>query len=156
MEKRLYRLRDNRMLGGVCTGLGEYFNLDPVLIRIVFIILALQGGAGVIAYIVLWIVVPYKELPAAAAATAEGAEVPDADALEMESVEDTDTTAAEARREKRHLYGGVVLIALGLLFLMDNFMPSFGFEDFWPLILVAIGGSMLYNSYPQHKNEVAS
>jgi phage shock protein C len=49
------------MLGGVCGGLGEYFDIDPVIPRIVFVLLALPGGApGIIPYIILWIVIPQK------------------------------------------------------------------------------------------------
>jgi phage shock protein C len=49
------------MLGGVCGGLGEYFDIDPVIPRIIFVLLALPGGApGIIPYIILWIVIPQK------------------------------------------------------------------------------------------------
>lgn len=57
--KQLYRSTTNRKLAGVCGGLGEYFAIDPTLIRVVFVILALPGGLpGVIPYVILWIVVP--------------------------------------------------------------------------------------------------
>lgn len=61
MTKRLYRSRQDRMIAGVCGGLGEYFNVDPVIIRIIFFILLLPGGLpGFIPYVILWIVVPEK------------------------------------------------------------------------------------------------
>ena len=56
--KRLYRSRTNRQLGGVCAGLGAYFNLDPTLVRLAFAILALFGGAGLPLYLVMWIIIP--------------------------------------------------------------------------------------------------
>ena len=56
--KRIYRDPDNKVLGGVCGGLGAYFNVDPVIIRILFIALVIAGGAGLLIYIILWIVVP--------------------------------------------------------------------------------------------------
>jgi phage shock protein PspC (stress-responsive transcriptional regulator) len=56
--KRLYRSRTDRQIAGVCGGLGEYFNIDPTLIRIVFLIMGLFGGNGIILYIVLAIVIP--------------------------------------------------------------------------------------------------
>jgi phage shock protein PspC (stress-responsive transcriptional regulator) len=58
---RLYRSRSDRMVGGVCGGLGHYFNLDPVWIRLAFVLLAL-GGAGVLAYLILWVVIPERPL----------------------------------------------------------------------------------------------
>jgi phage shock protein C len=56
--KRLYRSLDERMLAGVCGGLAEYFNMDPTLIRVLFVILSLAGGPGIVAYIILAIIVP--------------------------------------------------------------------------------------------------
>jgi len=56
--KRLYRPSNNRRIGGVAAGLGEYFNLDPILVRILFVLLSLGGGPGILLYIVLWIVMP--------------------------------------------------------------------------------------------------
>ena len=56
--KRLYRSRTDRMIGGVCAGLADYFSLDPTLIRLIFVILFLMGAIGVWPYLVLWIVVP--------------------------------------------------------------------------------------------------
>ena len=59
--KRLYRSSTNKILGGVCGGLGEYFNVDPTLIRLLWVGLTLLSvGAGVIAYIVAWIIVPER------------------------------------------------------------------------------------------------
>ncbi|MFH0711346.1 MAG: PspC domain-containing protein [Candidatus Aenigmatarchaeota archaeon] len=55
--KRLYRSAKERILGGVCGGMGEYLNLDPTLVRLVWILFGLTG-AGVLAYIIAWIIVP--------------------------------------------------------------------------------------------------
>ncbi len=58
--KRLYR-SDDRMIAGVCAGIAEYFNVDPTLIRIIFVLLLLPGGLpGFIPYVVLWVIVPTK------------------------------------------------------------------------------------------------
>ena len=58
MEKRLYRSRTERVLGGVCGGIAEYFGVDPTLVRLLAVVLILAGGAGIIAYIIAWIVIP--------------------------------------------------------------------------------------------------
>jgi len=55
---RMYRDPDNRVIGGVCSGMGAYWNIDPVIIRILFIALILAGGIGVIVYLILYIVLP--------------------------------------------------------------------------------------------------
>jgi phage shock protein C len=57
-RRKLYRSEKNRLIGGVCGGLAEYFNTDPTLVRLIFVILALISGLGIIAYIVLWIITP--------------------------------------------------------------------------------------------------
>ncbi len=58
-EKRLYRSRDNRMIGGVCAGLGEYIGLDPTVVRLIFVVGAILGvGSLVLVYLVLLLVIP--------------------------------------------------------------------------------------------------
>lgn len=56
--KKLVRTERNRMLGGVCSGLAEYFKIDPVLVRLAFILFTLHGGSGLLLYLVLLIVMP--------------------------------------------------------------------------------------------------
>ncbi|MFY9151527.1 MAG: PspC domain-containing protein [Prolixibacteraceae bacterium] len=59
IKKRLYRDGENRVLGGVCSGLSAYFNIDPVFLRILFVVLVFVGvGISVVIYLILWIVVP--------------------------------------------------------------------------------------------------
>ena len=61
MRKRLYRSRKDKILAGVCGGLGEYFNLDPVIIRVIFIMLMLPGGLpGIVPYLAIWLIVPLE------------------------------------------------------------------------------------------------
>jgi len=57
-EKKLFRSRTNRKIAGVCGGLGDYFNIDPTLVRILFLIFLLCGGGGLLLYIICWIAVP--------------------------------------------------------------------------------------------------
>lgn len=73
-QRRLERPQD-RVIAGVCHGLGDYFDIDPVVVRIAFIILTALGGAGVIAYLILWIVMPPAGSPVAANGAGIGAGV---------------------------------------------------------------------------------
>ena len=57
-SKKLYRSVNNKMLGGVAAGLGEYLNIDPTIIRLGFVALALMGGPGIVIYLIMWLVVP--------------------------------------------------------------------------------------------------
>jgi phage shock protein C len=56
--RKLYRNRSNRQVAGVCGGLAQYFNLDATLIRILFVVLAVLGGSGLLLYVAMWIIVP--------------------------------------------------------------------------------------------------
>ena len=58
--KRLYRNQHNKILAGVCSGLGDYFNIDPVIIRLLWVVLTIFGGAGILIYIIAWIIIPEK------------------------------------------------------------------------------------------------
>lgn len=61
MSKRLYRRRENRVLGGVAAGLAEYLNVDVTLVRVIFLLAALTEGAGVLIYLALWLVMPEEK-----------------------------------------------------------------------------------------------
>jgi len=67
--KRLYRSKDERMLAGICGGLSEYFKIDPVIWRLLFVFATLAGGPGLILYIIMWIVVPEKPTSSEASMT---------------------------------------------------------------------------------------
>jgi len=58
MVKRLYRTRSSRMIGGVCGGLAEYFNLDPTVIRLLMLLFGLAMGGGLIFYLACWFIIP--------------------------------------------------------------------------------------------------
>jgi phage shock protein C len=61
-SEKLYRSRTDRQVAGVCGGLAKRFNVDPTLVRVLFLVLGIFGGAGVVLYIAMWIIVP-KEPP---------------------------------------------------------------------------------------------
>ena len=61
MAEKLYRSRKSKILGGVCGGMAEYFNVDPVIIRILWILLCIfSAGIGIVAYIICWIIIPLE------------------------------------------------------------------------------------------------
>jgi phage shock protein PspC (stress-responsive transcriptional regulator) len=133
--KRLYRSNEHRIIGGVSGGLGEYLDIDPVLIRIGFVVTVFAGGAGILAYIIAWIIIPEQPRDKPMTTSTEPQQP------------NTPPPEPPRREEKRgSVVGGMVLLVLGLLFLADNFLPDFHFEDWWPLILVAIGAGLLYKA----------
>ena len=60
MKKKLYRSKKDKMIAGVCGGIAEYFDVDSTLVRLLTVIFVLLGGAGVVVYIIAWIIIPQK------------------------------------------------------------------------------------------------
>ncbi|MFA6328424.1 MAG: PspC domain-containing protein [Candidatus Micrarchaeia archaeon] len=61
--KRVYRSRKSKMIGGVCGGIAEYFEIDPVLVRLLFVLLFFMGFVGIIIYLVAWLLIPENPNP---------------------------------------------------------------------------------------------
>lgn len=114
MNKRVYCSRTNRMIGGVCSGLAEYFNMDPTLMRLVFVVLIFAKGIGLLAYIISWILIPERK--------------------EDEVEPGTATTSSASR-----FLPGLILVVVGLIFLFNNFLFWFSFKMLWPILLIVLG-----------------
>jgi phage shock protein C len=147
MNKKLNRSVKDKVIGGVAGGLAEYFEIDPVIVRVLFVVSLFFHGAGLIAYIVLWIAVP--EAPyvfetasnLGASGTTSGA--PD---IKEDNSAVAYFKSLDEKKVKRNRNIGIVLLVLGCIFLADNFIPRIHFGDFWPIILIALGVSLLLNS----------
>jgi phage shock protein C len=150
MNKKLYRSNKDKMLGGVAGGLAEYFAIDPTLVRIIFVVSLFAGGAGVLAYIILWIVVPEEPYTFPSSGTQTNTEKDEESGTEPDQTAQPDpeqyARAMAEQKHKRSSILGVILVIIGLLFLLDNFIPRIHFGDFWPLVLVALGVGFLLNA----------
>ena len=62
MNKKLYKSNTNKMICGVCGGLGEFFGIDPTIIRLICAILGLMGGSGIVAYLLAAVIIPNSEI----------------------------------------------------------------------------------------------
>ena len=160
--KRFYRSKTERVFAGVCGGLAEYFSIDPLLIRLLFVILALVGGGGVLIYIILWIVAQEKpgsynhvqETPIVEPPQPPPPEPPHI----YENPQPTQPSPLSPpvyrhRRHHRGLIGGLVLITLGILFLIDEFVKTVNFGDLWPILLVVIGIGLLISSVSNKREQ---
>lgn len=156
--KRYFRSKTDRVFAGVCGGLAEYFAIDPLLIRLLFVVLALVGGGGVLIYIILWIAAQENPGPYYKSQDPARKETPQQPSPEPQPAsETTQTNPPSVPYTKRHkpqrgLIGGLVLITLGILFLISEFVPSVDFGDLWPILLVVIGVGLLLRSL-SGKNE---
>ena len=75
MQKRLMRSQTDKMLGGVCGGLADYFLIDPVIVRLIFVLITITTGLGILFYPVLWLIMPPDDLgigPDRVASSAQG------------------------------------------------------------------------------------
>lgn len=160
--KRLYRSTDDRKVAGVAAGIAAYFELDPLLIRLLFVILTVAGGGGILIYIILWIVTPeqpYYYQKSNNPFNSEAAPQPNpADEFSgnheqpgtsqsYSSNEPAAKNSPEKNRKKGSLVGGLVLITIGSLFLADELLPNFSFWDFWPVILIVLGAGLLLKGF---------
>lgn len=157
MYKKLYRSVTDKMLGGVCGGLAEYFSIDPVIVRLIFVLAVIFGGSGILAYIILWIIIPQKPF----IFTQYNSNQPSGDSQtsgEEKKSENPEFNMSSLNVNKiqsnRSLYAGAFLILLGGIFLLDNFVPHFHFGDFWPLVLIGLGIAIILNARNNTVNEV--
>jgi phage shock protein PspC (stress-responsive transcriptional regulator) len=144
MSRKLYRSRTDSMIAGVCGGLAEYFNVDVILVRIAAVVLALAAhGAGLIAYLIFWVIVPQKPLEESLQSAGE---------IEASTSESGEVTA---ERKNGILFVGAGLIVLGALFLLDNFVPVifFSIGKLWPVILIVLGIIVIKRGAESKDNE---
>ena len=157
MYKKLYRSITDKMLGGVCGGLAEYFSIDPVLVRLIFVLAVIFGGSGILAYIILWIIIPQKPFIITPFNTnpPSGSSQPSDEEKKSENTEfNMSAMNINKSQSNRSIYAGAFLILLGGIFLLDNFVPHFHFGDFWPLILIGLGFAIILNARNNTVNEV--
>ncbi len=132
--RRLYRSQRDKMIAGVCGGIAEYFNVDPVWIRLATVLIVFVNGIGLLLYILAWILIPKN---------------PYQKPGEKTIAEDTVERAAEriaSRKERRregrhegHIFAGLLLIILGALFLFKNLFSWFSWAYVGPAIIIALG-----------------
>lgn len=139
--ERLYRSTSNKVIGGVASGLADYFNIDVVLARVVFVLLAFFGGGGVLIYIVMWIIIPGQNSHYTNQQRFnDGKTSNESSADESGDTSNNEMTSKRtAKPSNTGLIAGIVLIFLGMLFLVDRLLPWYNVTDFWPLLLVAVG-----------------
>lgn len=141
MEQKLHRSKTNQVIAGVCGGIAETYNIDSTLVRIIFIILALWGGLGIILYIVGMVLMSYEG--------GEGKITAEEVSKNMESAASDIKNNFKNLKEKQEKNGGknignneilgLVIVILGLIILLHNFFPVINVRLFWPIMLILFG-----------------
>lgn len=152
MAKKLYRSTVDKMIGGVAGGLAEYFDIDSTLVRVLFIVVVFLGGGGIIAYIILWIVVPQKpyELPKFSSTDSLKGESgsssnfsSDENKSDSFSMSNGGAVSSMTHSGNKQIWVAIILMVIGSLLLLDNIFPRFDFDHYWPIILIGIGIGLL-------------
>jgi len=163
--EKLRRSRRESVIGGVSGGLGSYFDTDPVIFRILFVVLAFTGGGGVFIYLLMWIFVPREEMTFQPKGkqyqnhnTNENDNTAAGENTEFDN-QYTDTNAdgepvsfakehvVETPKKKGSIVGGAILIIVGVFFLADDFFPWFNWEYLWPIALIVAGLAIIKINY---------
>lgn len=140
--KKLYRSKSNLVLAGICGGLGEYFSIDPVLVRALFVLITLAGGSGIVLYLIFWIIIPSEENTDA-----------DFEKNIKHNVEDIKSKARTVaqefkisqktpkKRDDSRFLWAIFIIFLGVVFLLNNFGFDryFDFGRIWPVFIILFG-----------------
>jgi phage shock protein C len=152
MGTRLYRSAKDKVIAGVCGGLGEYLRVDPVVFRVLFVLAGING-VGLAVYIILWLLIPMAQV-----------EYPNQQQMMRQNVEEmgkrarelghdirgavSGTSAPSQQPDKRTLVVGGVLVAVGVLYLLDNLglLWWVRLASLWPLLLIALGSIILLNN----------
>ncbi len=145
MAKRLYRNESEKILGGVCAGLGDFLGIDPVFVRIFFILWTVLGELSVLIYIIMWIVIPRKSAP---------------DANEKFDISDVGARFNQVGNEVRDIsrqpsseliiFTGIGLIAWGVYYLIRRAVPYLDIWSYsqylWPVLLIVAGAFIIYRA----------
>lgn len=137
MGKQLFRSYENKVIAGVCGGVAEYFEVDPTIVRIIWL-LSIFAGVGIIAYIVCWIVMPERHGSYSSYSSNYSSPSSSGDS----SV--TRQTSVDKEKSKKIL--GIALIIIGALFMFDRFFKWFDMDIVIPIAIIAVGAYILLNN----------
>lgn len=144
--RKLYRSRKDRVIAGVCGGVADYFKIDPVWVRIVWVLAIFAKGLGVVAYVLCWLLIPEREWsPAEAAAVKdEAAEGAAGEGAKAETPgEEHRTSWFPFSSSEPRVVIGVILIVLGCIFGLMAFVPFMSSQAFWAIVLIVLGLALL-------------
>ena len=145
-NNRLTRSQTDVMIGGVCGGLGKYFHIDATLVRLIFVLLTLAGGSGVLVYFILWIVMPREDMPNVPTNldSQEFSRRANMMGQEMQQIVSKPNTRAVQ-------FIGIALVVMGIVYLIQNlnlpFLVWFNDRLLWPVLIIIAGGLLLARAF---------
>lgn len=148
-EKKIFRSISDYMVAGICGGLAKYFKIDSSLVRVIFVLLALSGGSGVLIYLILWLVIPKEEGKEVEIDREEKikelAREVKVKARSMAKEIGMETKIKQIKQTKKINVLGVVLILVGIVTILNQVAPfTIQWNLFWPALLILVGILILF------------
>ncbi len=125
--KKLYRSKKNRIIGGVCGGLAEYFKIDPLIIRLIFVAMIFADGVAIIIYIILMIAVPEEPIDTA------------------EVIDKNENRPSSWLTDKKNIFA-FILILIGTVLLLKQLLPMTWLNGhiFWSVVIILVGLFLIF------------
>jgi len=141
MREGISRSRQNRIFGGVASGLANYLSIDPIIVRILFVVSVFFSGIGILLYLIMWIVIHEEKFT-------------DFTYTDMNSEKKSDDTfqgninftIPKKDNKNGQVVFGIILVLIGLFFLGIEVFSFLNFEDLFPILLVGFGIYFVWNS----------
>ena len=148
MREGITRSRQNRIFGGVAAGLGEYLSIDPIVVRVLFVVSVLLSGIGILLYLIMWIVIPEEKnnFDNTYGSSPKNNENVKSSSNQETSGEDINYTFYQEKNKNGKLIFGIVLIIIGTFFLGIEIFSFLNFADLLPVILIGLGITLLWKS----------
>jgi len=143
MKEGLNRSRRNRIFGGVAAGLGDYLKIDPIIVRVLFVVSTFLSGIGILLYIILWIVVPEENLFTVNPENITN-NTDQSDGINTEDIFKSEPITNKS--SNGNIVIGIILIIVGLFFLGVEVFSFLNFSDLFPILAVGVGIGLIYNS----------
>lgn len=142
MESRLYRSRNSKIIGGVAGGIADNLNIDPTIVRLIFVLMTFAWGISLLAYIILWIITPLEPY------------------IMPENQDQANVYKPEIRRRKSSGKGkaffGYFLILIGIIGVMHKFIPNIDFSDIYPFVLMIVGCYIVFSAFTKKDSQEES
>jgi phage shock protein C len=151
--ERLYRSSSERMVAGVCGGFGEYFGIDPTVVRVIFVLATIVTAflLGIAAYLALWLIIPSEESLSGTTRESMRKNVEEIAQSARDLGSEVQATLsggkkAEASHRERLSLVGLVLVIVGILFLTGNLNPLgwLHWDKLWALAIIGVGLFLLW------------
>lgn len=140
-DRKIFRSIDDYMIAGVCGGLADYFKIDSSLIRIIFVLLAISGGSGILIYLILWLVVPKeagveKEMNREEKVKEFAEDVKNKAKTMAKEIK----TDVKIKKMKKINILGIILVLVGIVAVWNQLSPiTIQWNFFWPGLLILVG-----------------